>query len=447
MATLDDLNKTVADLRDVIASNKNADGSRDKVLDEGALVATFTKALNEWNATNTGDAIRKGEAVGPLGGEDAKPGAIQRGGKFDGAKVDDLVFADWLLSKAKAAGQPGVKTASKELRDITAKALTATGAGTGDEYVPTGMAASLWNDWFVSSRVVSTFGVVPMPTDPFDMPLGWGVPTWRKGTQNTATTVSDPATAKSTFTSTEQVCEIDFSYNLEEDAVVAILPTLREMLAREGAEQMDRFVMNADSTNAATGNINLDDADPDDDSYYLSSGQDGLRHLMIVDNTNQAVDINTTLTDALTRTAIGKLGKYATDPTRLVMFCNPKTYVLSLLGLTNVVTYDKAGPAATVLTGQLASYAGIPVIPTSSISLAEDDGKLSTTGSNNDEGTILIAHRDMWRVGFRRQLQMEMFRDVQKRSVILVASFRIAVAAQGTRSTATHTAGAFGITY
>ena len=46
MATLDDLNKTVADLRDVIASNKNADGSRDKVLDENALVTTFTKALN-----------------------------------------------------------------------------------------------------------------------------------------------------------------------------------------------------------------------------------------------------------------------------------------------------------------------------------------------------------------------------------------------------------------
>jgi hypothetical protein len=104
-------------------------------------------------------------------------------------------------------------------------------------------------------------------------------------------------------------------------------------------------------------------------------------------------------------------------------------------------------PGATVLTGQLSNYAGIPVIPTSSIALAEDDGKLSTTGANNDEGTILITHRDMWKVGFRRNLMLEMFRDVQKRSVILVASFRIAVAARGTRSTATHTAGAFGITY
>jgi hypothetical protein len=249
------------------------------------------------------------------------------------------------------------------------------------------------------------------------------------------------------MTATEQVLEYNFSYSLDEDSVVAVMPSLRAQIARDGAEQIDRFVMNADATNAATGNINLDDADPDDDSYYLTAGQDGLRHQIIVDNTAQATDINTTLTDALLRAGIGTLGKYATDLNRLVLFCNPKTYVLSMLGLTNVVTYDKFGPLATVATGQLANYSGIPVIPTSSIALAEDDGKVSTTANNNDEGTIVVAHRDMWKVGFRRNLMLEMYRDIQKRSVILVASFRIAVAARGTRSTNTHTSGVFGITY
>jgi HK97 family phage major capsid protein len=443
---LDDLNKTIAEMKDVLASNKNADGSRDKVLDTDALVATFTKALDQWNATNSADAVRKGEQVGPISGGANGPAIVEQG-KFAGARVDDLMFADWMLSKAQAMKAPGATGASKELRDITGKALTATGAGTGDEYVPTGMAASLWNDFFIASRVASQFDVVQMPTDPWDWPLGWGDGTWRKGTQNTATTVSDPATAKSTMTATEQVLEYNFSYSLDEDSIVAVMPSLRAQIARDGAEQIDRFVMNADATNAGTGNINLDDADPDDDSYYLTSGQDGLRHQIIVDNTNQAVDLSAVLTDALTRTAIGKLGKYATDLNRLVLFCNPKTYVLSMLGLTNVATYDKFGPGATILTGQLANYSGIPVIPTSSIALAEDDGKVSTTANNNDEGTILIAHRDMWKVGFRRNLLLEMFRDVQKRSVILVASFRIAVAARGTRSTNTHTAGAFGITY
>ena len=446
MATLDDLNKTISEMKDVLANSKNADGSRDKVLDTDALVTTFTKALDQWNATNTAEAVRKGEQVGPISGAKTGP-AIVESGKFAGARVDDLMFADWMLSKAAAMKAPGASGPSSELRGIVSKALTATGAGTGDEYVPTGMAASLWNDFFIQSRVASQFDTVQMPTDPWDWPLGWGDGTWRKGTQNTATTVSDPATAKCTMTATEQVLDYNFSYSLDEDSVVAVMPSLRAQIARDGAEQVDRFVMNADSTNTATGNINLDDADPDDDSYYLSAGQDGLRHLVIVDNTGQSTDISAALDDTKLRAGIGRLGKYATDLNRLVLFCNPKTYVLSMLGLTNVATYDKFGPQATVISGNLLNYAGIPVIPTSSIALAEDDGKVSNTANNNDEGTVLIAHRDMWKVGFRRNLMLEMFRDVQKRSVILVASFRIAVAARGTRSTATHTAGVHGITY
>lgn len=444
MATLDDLNKTVADLRDVIASNKNADGSRDKVLDEGALVATFTKALNEWNKTNTADAMRKGEQVGPLSGEPV-PDIVQSG-KFAGHKTDELLFVNYLLGKAKANGLD-VKPASKELKDIAAKALTATGAGTGDEYVPTGMAATMWKDALLASRVASQFANIQMPTDPWVWPLSWGAITFRKGTQNTATTVTDPATASSTFTATELVAEVDFSYSLDEDSIVAIMPSLREDWAYSAGLYADKFVMNADSTNAATGNINLDDADPDDDSYYLSSGQDGLRHQIIVDNTGQATDVSTTLTDALLRAGIGKLGSYGTDPNKLVMFTNPKTYLLSMLGLTNVVTADKFGPRATVLTGQLADYGGIAVIPTDAIALAEDDGKVSTTANNNDEGTIVIAHTDMWKVGYRRNFTLEVFRDVQKRMVVMVGSFRIAVGTRGTRSTNTHTSGVFGITY
>jgi hypothetical protein len=208
---------------------------------------------------------------------------------------------------------------------------------------------------------------------------------------------------------------------------------------------MDRFVMNADSTNAGTGNINLDDADPPDDSYYLSVGQDGIRHLYLVDNTGQSVDINAALTDALLRAGISKLGKYGADPSRMVLATDVETYLNGLLALANVVTVDKFGPQATVITGQLAAYQGIPVVVSGAILEAEDDGRQSVTPANNDEGQIALFHRDMWKVGFRRELLIEVDRDIQKRQFIMVISFRIAVAARGTRSTATHTAGVHGI--
>lgn len=388
--------------------------------------------------------VRRGEIIGPPGFEAISRGVVESG-KFAGKSIDDVLFAHWMLEKARSIKPDSVKPASKYVQDIVEKALTATGAGTGDEYVPTGMAASLWNDMFLASKVVSTFGTIAMPTDPFDMPLGWGALTWRKGTQNTATTASDPATAKSTLTSTEQVAEVDWSYDLDEDSVIAVLPTLKAEISRDGAEQADRFVLNADATNAGTGNINLDDADPADDSYYLSNGQDGIRHLYLVDNTGQSTDVNSTLDDAEMRAGIGRLGKYAADVGRLAMFTDAETYVNGMLGLTNVVTLDKFGPNATVLTGQLAAYGGIPIVVSGAMPEAEDDGKVSNTPANNDEGQIAFAHRDMWRVGFRRQLLIEMERNIQKRQFVMVVSFRIALAARGTRSTAIHTSGIHGI--
>jgi hypothetical protein len=47
----------------------------------------------------------------------------------------------------------------------------------------------------------------------------------------------------------------------------------------------------------------------------------------------------------------------------------------------------------------------------------------------------------MWYVGFLRDLLIEVDRDIQKRQYIMVSSLREAVAARGTRSSNTHTAG------
>ena len=322
------------------------------------------------------------------------------------------------------------------------KALTSTGSGTGDELVPTGMAAQLWNDFFLASRVVSTMQRIDMPTNPFDVPLGLGSVTWRKGTENTATTASDPGTAKSTLTATELITEQNWSYTLDEDAAVALAPAVRARLAQSGAEAMDSFALNADATNAATGNINLDDADPDDASAYLSDGQDGLRHLWLVDNTGQGVNAGgDALADADITGALVKLGKYAADPAQTVIVCDVSTYLNGFLGLTNVVTVDKFGPNAVVLTGQLAAYRGVPIIVSASSPLTEADGKASTTAGNNTLGSLTLFNRNMWYAGFRRDLMIETDRDIQKRMYVMVTSMRQAVAAYGTRSTAKHTAG------
>lgn len=427
--TVDTLKRELSEIKSAVQNV----GSDRSTLDYDKLA----KAIASLTGSAKGnEPDRKGEPGVAFEGERVK------GGRFDGRTSDDVMLTHAIMTAAARADK-AFRGPSDELSRVT-KALTATGAGTGDEYVPTSLANSLWNDMFLPSRVAGQFSRVPMPTDPFELPLGWGDLVWRKGSANTETTTSDPATAKVTMTSTELVTQVELSYNLDEDSIIAVVPTLRDLITRSGTEQIDRFIMNADATNAATGNINLDDADPADDSYYLTNGQDGLRHLVLRDNTAQSTDINAVLDDAKLRAGIGRLGKYVSDVDRLVMFVDPKTYI-GMLGLSNVSTMNTFGPRATVLTGQLASYAGIPIVVTPSIGEAEDDGCVSTTAGNNDEGTIILAHRDMWRTGFRRELTLEVDRNIKARSTFLVASFRMALVARGTRSTATHTAGIHGI--
>jgi len=447
-AAVEKINQQMADLTALVQSHKATGDTA--TLDVDKLIAVVKEAADSQVSARLAEVERnrpvyKGELVGPPGFRVPSRGVVEKG-RFAGQQVDDLVFVNNFLRRAAGMGGGKVRLPSAELTQIVQNALGPTTVGGGDEWVPTEMAASIWSDAFLASKVVGSLPHVAMTSNPYDSPL-LTIGTWRKGSANTAASQGDPTTASSRLTVTEQVLPFAWSYDLDEDGVIAELPTWRAEVTRSAAEQMDAFALNADSTDAATGNINLDDSNPPDDSYYLSDGQDGIRHLYIVDNTNQSADVSTTLTDALLRTGIGKLGKYGAMVDRLVMVTNPKTYVLSMLGLTNVATIDKFGPKATILTGELMKYAGISVIASESMALAEDDGKVSATGANNDEGQIAIFHRDMWRVGFMRELLIEVDRDIQKRQFIMVASFRMAIGCRGTRSSATHTAGVHGISY
>ena len=391
--------------------------------------------------------VRKGELVGPEGFEEPTLGIVEEG-KFAGKKVADVIWAGNMLRKLRA--NPSNNNIEPESRAMT-KLLHSTTTDAGDEWVPTGMAAEIWADAFLASRVVSNLNPFTMPTDPFDVP-GWAEVTFRKATAGEASDAQNPETHKSTLTSTEHIAEINWSYSLDEDSIVAVMPQTRAELARGAAEYMDSFALNADSTSAATGNINLNDATPPTDSYYLSDGQDGIRHYYLVDATGQSTDITSTLEDAEWLAGVARLGKYgAAGRPDLVAFTNVKTYLLSILGLTNVRTVDKYGGMATIVSGELASMDGIPIVVATGMPLAGDDGFVVATAASNDEGQIAIVHRPSWRVGFKRNLMIEMDKDIRRRTYIMVCTYRMALGCRDNGKASAradgHTAGIHGIAY
>lgn len=367
--------------------------------------------------------------------------------RYDGVnyKAIDLMLAQALLGTAHEHQPERQAAPSQDLQDVV-KAMASGSSGFGAELLMTDMARSLWDDMFLAARVAGLVGSIPLPSSPFDIPLGLGDVIWRKGTENTAASQQSLTTSNITFTVTELLAHIGWSYSLDEDAVVAMMPNVRANLSRRGSEIIDDFLLNADSVATATGNVNLDDAAPPDDTFYLSDGQDGIRKQWIVDNTNMSTSAGAALADAKIVTAMGTMGKYAADPSKLVIVTDVATYLAGWLGLDGVETWEKFGPEFVLKAGTLAAYRGIPIVVSAQHPKGEADGKVSTTAGSNTKGSFSLFVPAMWKMGFVRNLLVEIDRDIQKRQFIVVASMRPAVGCHGTRSSNTHTAGVYNIT-
>ena len=368
-------------------------------------------------------------------------------GKYVGMDHLDLACARSLLSAQIREPSGANPRMLDDWQSNLKAAMDSTTAGSGDELVDTQEARALWDDVNLETAIAPLFNTIQMPSNPFQIPLQLGDVNWYPGTENTAVTGSAPATARQTMTAHELVAEVPWSYDLDEDAVIAMMDELRRSLLRNAHEVIDDVILNGDTT--VQNNINADgatiSATTAGSGHYLI-GFDGLLHLPLVDNTAMANNHNAAVSADMFNEIRGKLGKYGVRPSDLAYIMDVNTYIKSL-AVSSFRTLDKFGSQATVLTGQLGAVDGIPVIVSEQMALADADGKVTNGGNANTKGRLLIVNRSQWRVGFKRELTIETVRDAQKRQNIMVLSFRIALQERsGTRSSATHTGLQYNIT-
>ncbi len=410
----------------------------------------------------------------PLFGEDER-GAV-RGGRYDGLTHFDLSIVKalreasedgkgravfmmdtrhdpqegptlWLGSHRSAnritAARPGWEGMKRALDSVT--------AGTGDEVVPTGMASEIWRDVHLSTVISSFLPRINMPTNPFDIPLELGDVTFYKATENATGTATDLSTNKSTLSAGGVKAMTAWSYELDEDAVLAMLPAVREVFARNTAETIDDLLLQADSTQ--TNSIVADGASLPASSRYLYGGGDGLLHLPLKDNTGQAINVNGALTATVFKNVLAKMERYALNPSGgnnavspdVVFISDTRTW-LQAIALPEVVTVDKLGPAASIRSGQLAQVYGVPYLVSGVMGVADTDGKVTGAGNTSDRGRVLAVNRQGWFHGFRREMLIETERDIDRTQIKMVVSFRMALTARAARASAKHAALAYNIT-
>jgi len=98
--------------------------------------------------------------------------------------------------------------------------------------------------------------------------------------------------------------------------------------------------------------------------------------------------------------------------------------VANFLQIPEVVTLEKFGPQATILSGQLASLAGVPIVMSRFMGAdLETTGLFDSTGSQNRTG-YLIFNADSWYQYLRRQISIESDKDITNGAIQIVATMR-----------------------
>jgi len=327
--------------------------------------------------------------------------------------------------------------AGKAELDQYVKAMDSAESGFGQQLIGAQYAADLWEAARPLSRVFSLVDTFEMTAPTAYLPVEVDIPEMLfVGESTSATAFTSPYATSKTGSQRVQVDAKKFvihqvwSGELEEDSIIPFLPFLRRQAALAIAHYSDSLILNGDTVNAGTGNINLDDADPADTKHYLAF--DGLRKAGLVNNTANSLSLGGAVSYAQLRAQLGRMIDTARfvdwghpiRPEDVVYITDPKT-AEAIAQLDEVLTVDKYGPQATILTGELMRIGRNPLLSSMAMSLTEADGKVSATPANNTKGQVVCANMRGLKAGWRRRVKVETERLIGSDQSRIVYSLRM----------------------
>jgi len=308
---------------------------------------------------------------------------------------------DEAIGKAWRAGNVGAKLNTDSL-DTILRAMDTQEVGGGAEYVPTGFSPDLIRQFRQDLKVSAVFRHIPMPTPIYKLPVegnpatAYLVPENTADTGQTAITASQPGTAGVTFTAVSIGAATRVSKELTRDSIIPLVPMIQENLLRGLGYGLENALINGDTT----GTHQDSDVSAATD---VRKAFKGLRKLALANS--YSVDFAGVMNLANLRTLRKKLGLYGIDPTRLVLFVGNSGYI-QLLNLPELVTLDKYGPNATVLTGEIGKIDGVSVVvtPTMRENLNASGVFDNTTITKT---TVMLVNRDAMLIGDRQTIELD----------------------------------------
>jgi HK97 family phage prohead protease/HK97 family phage major capsid protein len=263
--------------------------------------------------------------------------------QFTDGKAGEMSYADKekavILAKMVGKGLEGTKFGREMVQKYGAHVPSATWE----------LEVSLNMENEVRRRLVVAPNLrsISMQTNVMTIPVNpeAGVATWMAntafGTSASAGSNATHALKEITLNAYKVATNEYVAYEEEEDALLAIMPVIRDAMVRRVARAVDRAMLRGEGT-----------------------GSDPVKGLANFD----AVSAVTLDISAAEKTTVAKLqamrrdlGAWGLDPSELVYIVSTEGYY-DLLEDTNFLTVDKVGTIATLLTGQIGAIGNTPVL-------------------------------------------------------------------------------------
>ncbi len=307
------------------------------------------------------------------------------------------------------------------LNEYHGKALTTGGAGTGSEWVPTGFSSNLLDLIRLANPVVNLIPHINMPRSPWLFPLLNTVNTAYRKTENTAITASDLGTLSRTWTAHVHAVYQAYSDEMDDDSIVAIASAVRIAVLRAMSEGLDEALVNGDVDNAAHFDNDFIAGGAPFRTYQ--GGMSGLRQYALDaagSGTDNTVDGGANaITHVDVGAALATMSKFAAGKIALgdvVGLINAQQWIQLLTEASSpIMTVDKYGAAATILTGEVGRIFGVPLFVSYGIEQRKDSVAATgqnTVGGPNTLSCALIFNRQNFRIGDRRDVRFETDKDV-----------------------------------
>ena len=245
------------------------------------------------------------------------------------------------------------------------------------------------------------------------------------------TTDSPAQYAASTVTTSQKsvsisglACRYILDDAAQEDSAIAVVPALQRQISMDLVDAMEDALINGDTTA-----VHQDDlANFNIRSRWGSTGLGGTsdHRRMFKGMRKQAIERNckADLSTFSFENLLGlkaQMGEQAMSD--VVLFASPEAVLANILGLSQVLTVDQFGPAATIKTGQIASLMGMPIVMTRFLSADLNNSGLFDNVTK-DKTAILMAHTPSWYIFERRGILVETDRRIDMGSTEIVATMR-----------------------